>query len=128
MLLVELRRAKSYNSRAMNIWGQIGRLSGRTLETLSQRKAFEVVKVTDSELELLLHSTDKWRRVDRKRIEEAWKYLEREGSLTRDQVQKNVSPRSSAYVSAILAAVPGVTYTLRPITLHLGRSVRYPLT
>ena len=111
----------------MNIWGQIGRLSGCTLATLGRHKEFEVIKVTDTRVELLLHGTDKWRRVDRKRIEKAWQNLEREGSLSRDQIQKDISPRSSAYLTAILAELPGVTYTLKPLTLQLGRNVRHPL-
>ena len=75
--------------------------------------------MTDTRVELLL-STGKPRRVDRWRLENGWHYLEREGYLSRDQIQKDISPRSSAYLSAILAEMSGVTYACRPLTLRLA--------
>lgn len=106
----------------MNIWGQIETLSGRRLATLDQRKPFDVIRATGTRVEVLIHSTGNMRHVSRKAIESGWHYLEREGSLSRDEIQKQgISPRNSSYVTAILAKMPGVTHTLNPLTLRIIR-------
>lgn len=88
---------------------------------MDQGKVFEAVEVTGTRVELLIHSTGSRRSVRRQTIEKAWDRLEQGGSLSREQIQRDVSPRHSAYVAAILAKMPGVTYTRRPLTLRVHK-------
>jgi hypothetical protein len=106
----------------MDLWQRISDLKGQTLKTLDQHKAFDVLVITDKSVILHLHSTGKERIVERERIEAAWRALQRQGTISRSDIQAKFSPRSSAFVAALLAALPGVTYRVRPIELSYKSS------
>ena len=94
---------------------QLKKLAGRTLQTLSRHRAFDVISVDTYEVALHLRSTGKKRRVPLVEIEPAWRHLRHHGRVTRTEIQERWSPRNPAYVAALLAALPAVTYTSKPV-------------
>jgi hypothetical protein len=103
----------------MNLSIEIIKLQGKTLLTLDQKKPFEITEVSNNWL-VLNTSTESQRTLPMKEIELAWNHLELHEELTmvevRDLGYSNFNP---AYVVAILANLPGVTHSIRPIILRL---------
>ena len=52
-------------------------------------------------------------------IDGAYRYLLSNKEITRTTIEAEYSPRNPVYVAAILAALPGVRYKIRPIRLRL---------
>ena len=94
---------------------ELKKLAGQTLHTLSRHQPFDVVSVDAYEVEIYVRSSGKKRRVPMTEIEPAWRDLRRRGELTRAEIEEHWSPRNPAYVAAMLAALPGVTYVSKPI-------------
>lgn len=103
------------------VWGEIAKLVGQRLETLDEGNRFKVVKVGENHVELLLSRTGNPRRIERGEIEAAWDQLIREGSISRSTIHRKYSEFNPPYVSAILAALPGVTHKTKPIRLFYQR-------
>jgi len=102
----------------MDIWSHVRALEGKTARTLDRGRPFAITKVLPTRV-LITTSTGLPRTILRREIEEAWKHLKRQGTLTRAQVMASYSPFNPAYVVTILSRAPGVTHTLRPITLRV---------
>lgn len=103
---------------------KLKQLAGRTLYTLSQRRPFDVLSVDMYEVEILVRSTGRRRRVPLAEIEPAWRTLRQRGELTQAEIEKRWSPRNPVCVAAMLAALPGVTYRSKPITRLYYRQAR----
>lgn len=103
----------------MQFWSRILQLEGRTLKTLCKNKEFDIVCVKERSLDLNIHASHKDRFVHRDEIEGAYKELFKCGQITRVEIQKKYSPINPAYVAAILSTLPGVQYSLNPITLKV---------
>ncbi len=103
----------------MNLKTLVSPLQGSTLYTLDQNHAFDVVSFTPETVVLWLHTTARQRDVPWKELDGVWNELQLHGMITRKDIQARYSPRNPAYVAAILAVMPGVSHTLKPITLHL---------
>ena len=103
----------------MNLIGELGKLNGKSLFTLDQKKPFEIIEVSEREV-VLNTSTESRRPIPLKEIELAWKHLENHKELTRTEVRElGYSNFNPAYVVAILANLPGVTHSTKPIVLNL---------
>ena len=103
----------------MNLSIELRKLQGMSLLTLDQKKPFEITKVSDEWL-VLNTSTESQRTLPMKEIELAWNHLELHKELTRSEVRDlGYSNFNPAYVVAILANLPGVTHSVRPIFLRL---------
>jgi hypothetical protein len=101
----------------MDTWSQISRLRGTTLKTLDQKHPFDIVEVTPEAVTVRPHATDKERAIRRAEIEPAFQELVTKGVLTRTEIHKQYSEFNPAYVAAILAALPDVQHSVRPIEL-----------
>ena len=99
----------------MNIWVEINKLTGQTLRTLDQRKPFDVVKVTEHAVIVRPHKSEIERPISRDAIENACKRLVVVGEITRTEIHSEFSEFNPAYVAAILAALPEVKHSIRPI-------------
>lgn len=106
----------------MNTWDEIKKLKGRTLTTLDHRKPFDIVDVTEHALIVRPHETNIERRVQRNEIEDAYKRLVAIGELTRSEIMKEFSSFNPAYVAAILAELPNIKYSRKPIRLSVIRN------
>lgn len=93
---------------------ELKQLSGKMLNTLSRRRRFKVLSVDMYEVEILVSSTGKKRRIPLPEIEPAWRTLRQRGELTRAEIQERWSPRNPAYVAALLSLLPGVTFHSKP--------------
>ena len=102
-------------------WTQVADLEGRRLHTLDEQRPFCVHKVGDNILHVLVGSSGKTRLIRRQEIETAWGHLAREGSITRKEIHQQYSEFNPPYISAILAAMPGVTHRTGPIRLFYGQ-------
>ena len=100
----------------MDCWNKVQQLDGETLQTLARHSAFKVIAVDESQV-LLRLSTGKARPVRREEIEGAYRELVRTGEIDLKMIGKRHSPRSTAYVVAILAQLEGVKHRLRPVRL-----------
>jgi hypothetical protein len=63
-------------------------------------------------------STKKERMVPRKEFEGAFRELIAFGQISRNQIMALYSPWNPVYVAAMLAELPQVTHTIRPIVLY----------
>ncbi len=97
-------------------WGEVARLEGRELETLDWKRPFGVLEVNDSALRIQIAVSGKTHTIERDRIEAAWEYLAREGEIGLAELRQ-FTRSNLPYLAAILAALPGVTFELRPIRL-----------
>jgi hypothetical protein len=105
----------------VELWDEITNLSSRTLHTLDRNNRFDVVDVTVSGVIVKPHSTKKDRLVTKKEIEGAFRELAALGQITRAQIEANHSPRNPVYVAALLAELPGVHHTIKPIVLRYSK-------
>jgi hypothetical protein len=103
----------------MNIWGEVEKLKGQTLRTLDQHKPFDIVDVTEHAVIVCPHKSDAERKISRDEIENAAKRLLAVGQLTRTEVHAEFSEFNPAYVAAILAELPNVKHSIRPIKLWI---------
>ena len=103
----------------MNIWIEINKLTGQTLRTLDQRKPFDVVKVTEHVVIVRPHKSEIDRQISRDEVENACKRLITNGEITRIEIHSEFSQFNPAYVVAILAALPEVQNSIRPIRLWI---------
>ena len=103
----------------MNCWDKVKELEGRTLKTLDRGNKFDVLVVTNHGVIVKPLATGKERLVSRSEIDGAYKELFANKEITRTIIEAKYSPRNPVYVAAILAEVPGVWYTIRPIHLKL---------
>lgn len=99
-------------------WLDVKQLVGRKLVTLDEKKPFEVLCITEETIIIHVHSTGRERNIARKEVEGAMTELDMRGEISRTEIQKQHSSRNPAYVAAMLAALPGVTYSLDPIILR----------
>jgi len=100
-----------------SFWTRVRQLEGKTLSTLDQKKPFTITAVTAEKVTMTPQSTDTERAISRDEIEGAWLELLQRGEITRQEVQDDHSGWNLAYVAAILAEIPGVSYKIRPIVL-----------
>jgi len=103
----------------MDYWPEIAELKGRTFKTLDQKKPFDVVAITDQTVIIKPHASSKERFIDRQEIEGAFNHLMRQGQISRTEIQAKFSPRNPVYVATLLAALPQVECSVRPIELRV---------
>ena len=102
----------------MNLWAELKKLEGKTLHTLDRKKPFEVVEVSGDRVQICT-STGRERSVRWRSLEQAYAHLEKFGRLTRKEIgELGYSEYNRAYVAALLANLPGIIYTVKPITLQ----------
>lgn len=102
------------------VWQHFRQLVGRRFHTLDQRKPFTLIEVGEANLIVRVEETGRPRPIQRAHFEEAWQRLTTLGRLSRTEIQREVSPFNPAYVSTLLAQVPGVTHRVSPIVLMTG--------
>ena len=103
----------------MDLAVELRKLQGKCLSTLYQKKPFEITQVSNNQI-ILKTSTESQRPIPLKEIARAWSHLEKHKKLTRSEVRDlGYSEFNPAYVVAILANLPGVTHSIRPIILQL---------
>jgi hypothetical protein len=100
----------------MDCWSQVRALEGDTLHTLHRNRPFEIIAVDGSQV-LIKLSTGKARPVRRQEIEGTFDELVQVGGIDLKAIGERHSPRSTAYVAAILARLDGVRYQLKPVRL-----------
>lgn len=98
-------------------WPQVEALQGRTLQTVARHKAFTVDRITYAHVELTVHDGGRTRILCRKDLEPFYDQLVRHGVLTVREL-KTVYTFNISLAAALLAALPSVTATPQPITLH----------
>jgi hypothetical protein len=99
------------------IWEEIVKLNGRTLYTLDRQKPFTTVSVTESNVVVRPRETGKERSIPRAGIEGAHRQLVAAGRLTLAEIEKGFAPLNPAYVASLLAEIPGVAVSTRPLQL-----------
>ena len=104
----------------MDLLTEVKKLEGRSLLTLDRRRKFTVKEVLDTKV-VIETSTDKSRVIPWDSIQESWEQLERIGEITRIEIRKFYSNFNPAYVAVILASVPEVSHSIRPITLRFRK-------
>lgn len=102
----------------MDIWPAIEGLKGKTLRTLDRNNPFDVVDVTDQTIVVCPHASGRERTIRRKEVEPAYQELRTRGVVERADIRERHSEFKPAYVVAILASLPGVRYSVKPIRLH----------
>jgi hypothetical protein len=103
----------------MNIWEEIKKLNGQTLKTLDRQKPFNILAVTDHVVLICPEETQTERPISRDEIEKAYRYLVTIGETTRTEIREKFSEYNPAYVAAILASLPNVEHSTRPIRLWM---------
>lgn len=103
----------------MNLVNEIINLKGKTLKTLDQGNSFDVLDFKEKRILIKLHATDNVRRVPYKDVEGSFNELRTRGEISRAEIRQKYSTIHPAYVAAILAALPGVEYELKPIRLYM---------
>ena len=59
----------------MGVWDQLIFLEGQTLKTLDDQKPFEIMDVSDIDMQILIYANMEERKVKRSRVELAWRTL-----------------------------------------------------
>jgi len=106
------------------MWNEIRKLEGQTLRTLAKMKYFDIIEVTENGVTICPQATQNERSISRLEIENAFKRLTDTGQITRSEIQKYFSQFNPAYVAAILAELPTVQHSIRPIRLWRGNMPR----
>ena len=106
----------------MNIWIEIEKLKGKTLRTLDQHKSFEILDVDENIVLILPQSTRQERPIRREGIESAYRHLVTTGQLSIKEIETEYTPRSQVYTATILAGLPDIHHSLRPIRLWMAKN------
>ena len=110
-------KAARTRKRRQRFWEMVEEQVGKELHTLHENNPFTVDEVRERQVKITVGTTENVRNIQRKEIEPAWEYLVEDGSVSRAEIRQQFSSFSPAYVAAILAALPGVTYKTEPIRL-----------
>ncbi len=102
----------------MDVWRAIEQLEGRTLHTLDRNNAFDVGAVAEGYVIVCPHASGKERRIGRDEIEPTYQELATRGMIERADIRERYSNFNPAYVAAILAALPGIRHSSKPIRLY----------
>ena len=105
----------------MDILDELKYLKGETLRTLDRGNRFDVLDVNTMGVIIKPLSTRKERLIPKKGPDGAFRELVAIGQITRTQIEEKHSPRNPVYVTALLAELPGVRYSIRPIDLRYQR-------
>lgn len=109
------------------VWGEVAKLIGHPLVTLDKQNPFRILEVTDTLLRILVGRTGQRRTIRRQEIEDASQHLVSQGELSRSEIHAHYSEFNPAYVAAILAALPGVSFATNPIRLSYGEAASKPI-
>jgi len=109
---------KELGGDSMEIWEEVKKIQGTTLKTLRHNKPFDVVEVDSKSVVVKPHVSGKERKISMQDIEEAFKELKKRGKITRVAIMSRYSAFNPAYVAAILAKLPNVTFSKKPIQLY----------
>ena len=101
----------------MEMWKQVKSLEGHTLKTLARGNHFDVVSVDTQKVIVRPHVQGIKRHIKWQIIEDAFSELVQRGEVTRVDIRDHYTQFNPAYVAAILAALPDVTFTQPPIHL-----------
>lgn len=96
---------------------EIEKRCGQTLRTLARHRSFELVAVGSKGLEIRVARSGKTRTIPRKELEAAYEALARAGRISAGEIRQMCSEYNPAYIAAVLAQMPEVTFTLNPIVL-----------
>lgn len=99
----------------MEFWKMLSGLQGKVLKTLAQNKQFTVVHISQNNVVIIPHQSNKPRPIYMKEIEGSYRKMIVIGQITRIEIEAQFSPRNPAYVAAILATLPGVKVHRKPI-------------
>jgi len=103
----------------MGVWDRIEYLIGQSLKTLEQNQPFEIMEITPSDIQICIYSTLETRRIKRGILEGIWMQLISDGCIEESEIRENYSSSNAAFISAILASMPNVTYRLDPLQLSV---------
>jgi hypothetical protein len=104
----------------MNLWKEIKKFDGQTLKTLDRKKSFDILDVTDHAVLICPQETQTERPISRDEIENSYRHLVAIGQTTRTEIREKFSEYNPAYVVAILAELPNVEHSIRPIKLWIA--------
>jgi len=90
-------------------WHLFEALQGKDVTTLAWGRPFQVVSITPTSIRVFLRETKGVRYVQRVEMEKTLAALKEKGSLTIEEV-RYLAPKTSSYVAALLARVPGVSW------------------
>ncbi len=105
----------------MIVRDKVERLVGKTLKTLERHSLFDVIKITNEAVIICPQKSKRVRPISLKVIENAYAYLGSTGEITRIELRRLFSPTNSVYVAAILAVLPSVKHSARPIRLRMTK-------
>lgn len=97
--------------------GEIEKRCGQTLRTLARHRTFELVAVGPKGLEIRIARSNKARTIPRRELEAAYEALARAGRISGGEIRQMCAGYNPAYIAAVLAQMPEVTFTLHPIVL-----------
>ena len=107
-------------------WPNICDLHGRELKTLVHGRPFEVSEVGQAQVVLSPVVSGKPRRIRRDTLEGAFGALLDRRELTGTEIADEFSPFNAVYVAALLAALPDVAVSSRPVRLiFMGHQLFY---
>src|SRR5438045_1537064 len=101
----------------MSVWDEISKMQSRQLKTLDRNNAFDIVAVTPDSVIVRPLSSKKERQIRRAEIEDPYHNLVTTGELHRGSMYGDRASRNTVYIAAILAELPGVEHSVRPIVL-----------
>jgi hypothetical protein len=103
------------------LWKELMKLVGQELRTLHEKNPFTVNEVQERQVRIAVGATGSPRTIRREEIELAWERLVEEGSVSLVEIKRRFSDFNPAYVTAILAALHGVTHRTEPIRLFYSQ-------
>lgn len=109
-----------------SIWSVLQGMRGRYISTLVHGKKFQIAMITPYELIIRPVKQRKPRTLTRECVQDAWRNLIFHRRLSINEIAEKYSKFNSAYLAAILATMPDVTYTTNPIVLILSRNNEQP--
>jgi hypothetical protein len=103
-------------SEMLTLKHEIAKLKGQTLETLAQHKKFTIVDVTEKNVVIRLEAIGLNVSISyQEEIYPACKLLYTHHEITLQDFQKTWAAYDTSFISAILAKLPGVRYTTKPV-------------
>jgi hypothetical protein len=109
-------------------WQNVGRLRGRKLHTLGEGAAFDVLDVDEKAVRIRVASSGHTYSIYHRELESIWDILTRHGELRQIAIHSELGLPNPTYAAAILAALPNVSYEVRPIRLMYASTFEMDLS
>ncbi len=111
---------------AEEVWAEMTCLKGIVLKTLDMRHPFKITHIEEHRLVVMALSSGRERILEREKVLDAFCTLRERGELSCKDVAVLTGEHNAAYLASLLASMPDIAVSHRPVRLiYYGSQLFY---